>query len=147
MSNDNLEPLKKQLNNMIDSVSRFIEGGLSNAAAGTGSLPVDVYETDTHVIVKAGPIQGVQPEDIDVSITGENLTIKGESKPDDGTPEGTVLRRERKFGSFSRTIKIPRPVKGDQAEADFKAGILTITLPKVEEAQPKIINVKPVDNE
>jgi HSP20 family protein len=144
-NNDSLDPLKKSLNNMLDSVSRFIEGSLS-AVNGAQALPVDIYETDTEIIVKAGPMLGIQPEDIDVSITAETLTIKGETRPEENVQDANYIRRERKFGSFTRTVKIPRPVKADQAVADFKAGMLTITLPKVEEARPKVINVKPVDS-
>lgn len=141
-NNDALDPLRKGINGVIDTVRGFVESGIS-AVNGAPNLPVDVYETDTAVIIKAGPLSGVQPEDIDVSITADTLTIKGETKPEPN--EGNALKRERKFGPFSRSVKIPRPVKADQAVADFKAGLLTITLPKTEEVQPKVINVKPVD--
>lgn len=145
MSNPNFDPMKKSLNTLRDSVNKLIEEGLS-IASGAQVLPVDVVETDTAVIVKAGPMLGIQPQDIDVSIVGDKLTIKGEIRPDPDTPEGTYLRRERKVGAFSRTVTIPRPVKADQAAASFKDGMLTITLPKVEEPSPKVINVKPIDS-
>ena len=142
----------KSLSSVIDSVSKIVETGLSavadglnNVSGGALTLPVDVAETETTVIVKAGPIHGVQPEDIDVSITSDVLTIKGEIRGEDATDGVTYLRRERKTGSFARTIKIPRPVRGDQAVADFKGGMLTITLPKIEESKPKIINIRSVD--
>jgi HSP20 family protein len=142
----------KSLNSVLDSVSKIVETGLSavadglnNVSGGALSLPVDVAETDTTVIVKAGPIPGLQPEDIDVSITSDVLTIKGEIRGEDTSEGVTYLRRERKIGTFSRSIKIPRPVRGDQAVADFKGGMLTITLPKVEESKPKVINIRSVD--
>ncbi len=144
MSNQGFDPMKSW-NAIRGSVSRMIEDGF-NVATGGQLLPVDVYETETEVIVKAGPIVGVQPENIDVALSGESLTIKGESKPEDQVDPEKYLRRERKFGSFTRTVAIPRPVKADQANASFKDGMLTITLPKVENPEPKVINVKPVDS-
>lgn len=148
MANQNFDPMKAlgsirdSLNN---SLNKLIEDGVA-MATGSQMLPVDVYETDTAVVVKAGPVVGVKPEDFDVSVVGDKLTVKGESKPDNDVEEEKYLRRERKFGAFSRTVIIPRPVKTDQASASFKDGILTITLPKVEEQHPKVINVTPVDS-
>jgi HSP20 family protein len=104
-------------------------------------LPVDVIETATEIVIKAGPLFGIEPENIDVSITGDTLTIRGESKEDE-EPEGTYIRRERRTGAFTRAVHVPRPVKGDLAAADFKHNMLTIRLPKVETPQPKIINVQ-----
>jgi HSP20 family protein len=144
MSNQGFDPMKS-LNQIRDSVSRFIEDGIS-MATGAQLVPVDVYETETSVIVKAGPILGAQPENIDVALVGDTLTIKGETRPDEEVETESYLRRERKFGAFTRAVTIPRPVKADQAVASFKNGMLTITLPKTEEPQPKVINVKPVDS-
>ena len=134
----------KTLNSLRDSLNRFLEDGMS-LANGSQLLPVDVLETETSVVVKAGPLLGVKPENIDVSIVGDKLTIKGESKAEDSPEEANYIRRERRFGAFSRTVTIPRPVKADQAAANFKDGMLTITLPKLEEPGPKVINVNPVD--
>jgi HSP20 family protein len=144
MTNSNFDPMKS-LNALRDQVKGMIEDGLS-VATGSQMLPVDVYETETEVIVKAGPIVGIQPENIDVSLVGDALTIKGESRPENEVNPESYLRRERKFGSFSRTVTIPRAVKADQANASFKDGMLTIALPKIENPQPKVINVKPVDS-
>ncbi len=159
MSNQNFDP-RKSLNIIRDSLgstlNRLVEDGrtlagnvASNAqslASGAQVLPVDVFETDASVVVKAGPLIGVQPEKIDVSIVGDKLTIKGEISPDDGVQSANYLRRERRFGPFSRTVIIPRPVQADQAEASFKDNMLTIILPKIDEPGPKVINVKPVDS-
>ncbi len=144
-SNQNFDPFKT-LNQIRDTVGRFIEDGIS-MASGAQLLPIDVYETESSVIVKAGPLLGVQPESIDVSLVGETLTIKGETRPDSSEQEVAYLRRERRFGTFTRSVPIPRPVKADQANASFKDGILTITLPKTDEPQPKVINVKQVDSD
>ena len=145
MSNQNFDPMKKSLNQLRDSFNRLVEDGLS-LASGAQALPVDVYETETTIVVKAGPLLGVQPEKLDVSIVGDKLTIKGETQAENEIPDTAYVRRERKFGPFSRTVTIPRPVKADQAAASLKDGMLTITLPKIEEPGPKVINVTPVDS-
>jgi HSP20 family protein len=140
---DPLKNLSAGLNSLRDSLGRLVE----NAVSSLQSLPIDIVETETAIIVKAGPLVGVRPENLDVSITADSLTIKGETRPDDQGMEGSgsYLRRERKFGAFSRTVKIPRPIKVDQSQADFKGGMLTITLPKVENVQPKVISIRSVD--
>lgn len=142
-----IEPMKT-LNQIRDTVGRFIDDGIS-MATGAQLLPVDVYETETSVVVKAGPLLGAQPESIDVSLVGDTLTIKGETRPEGAENEAqekAYLRRERRFGAFTRSVAIPRPVKAEQANASFKDGILTITLPKSDTPQPKVINVKQVDS-
>ncbi len=144
MSNQGFDPMKKGLNTLRDSFNRLVEDGMS-LASGAQLIPVDVYETETTVVVKAGPILGIQPDKLDVSMVGDKLTIKGETRSDSDVPETAYVRRERKFGPFSRVVTIPRAVKADQATASLKDGMLTITLPKLEEPGPKVINVTPVD--
>ena len=144
MTNQNFDPMKA-LGTIRESLNKLIGDGVQ-MATGAQILPVDVYETDTTVVVKAGPMVGLKPEDIDVSVVGDKLTIRGEIKPDSEVEEDKYLKRERKYGPFSRTVIIPRPVKADQASASFKDGILTITLPKIEEQHPKVINITPVDS-
>ncbi len=143
MANQGFDPLKS-ISGIRDSVNRIIEDGLS-VAGGVQQLPVDIYETDDAVIVKTAALVGVQPEAIDVSITSDQLTIRGETRPEDDIRAESYLRRERKYGPFSRTVAIPRPVKADQAVADFKDGVLIITLPKADEARPRTINVGGVE--
>src|SRR5512140_1443340 len=130
MSNQNFDP-KKSLNSLRSTLNstlnRLVEDGrelasnvannaqalANNAQSITGSaqvLPIDVYETDTHVVVKAGPLIGVQPEKIDVSVVGDKLTIKGEIMSETDPQTANYLRRERRVGPFTRTVTIPRPV-------------------------------------
>jgi HSP20 family protein len=106
-----------------------------------GALAVDMYETGDAVVVKAA-IPGVKPEDIDISITGDTLTIKGESKFEEEVKEENYVRREIRYGSFARTLPVPAPVVADKAQAEFEHGVLTLTLPKAEEVKPKVIQVK-----
>jgi len=106
-----------------------------------GNIPLDVYETTNDVVVKAS-LPGYKAEEVDISITGDVLTIKGEHKEEHEAKEENYWLKERRIGSFSRAISIPVEVEGDKAEASFENGVLTLTLPKAEEVKPKQIKVK-----
>jgi HSP20 family protein len=105
------------------------------------SLAVDMYETDDSVVVKTA-IPGVKAEDISVSVTGDTLTIKAESNEEEEVKRENYLRRERRFGSYCRSVTLPGGLEADKADADYNDGILTLTLPKAEEVKPKSITVK-----
>jgi HSP20 family protein len=111
------------------------------APLGDGSLAVDMYETDEEVVVKT-TVPGVKSEDIDVSITGDLLTIKGETKTEEKVEKANYIRQERRYGAFSRSLTLPSTVVADKATAEFENGVLTLTLPKAEEVKPKTIKVK-----
>ena len=102
---------------------------------------VDMYQTKDEIVVQA-TIPGVKPEDIDISVTGEILTIKGEFKQEDKIEEGSYVRQERRFGQFSRELSLPTQVNADKAKAEFEHGVLTLHLPKAEAVKPKSITVK-----
>ncbi len=106
-----------------------------------GGLAVDVYETEDNVIVEAA-MPGVKPEEIEVSLTGDVLTIKGETKAEKEVKEESYIRRERRYGSFCRSVSLPSGLEGDKAEAEFEHGVLKLTIPKAEEVKPKVIEVK-----
>jgi HSP20 family protein len=108
---------------------------------GAGELAVDMYETDNEVVVTAS-LPGVKPEDVEVTITGDTLSIKGETKSETKVEKANYLRQERRFGAFARTIALAAAVQADKAEAKFKDGVLTLSIPKAEEAKPKTIKVK-----
>ena len=99
-----------------------------------------MYETDDQVVVKAAA-PGVSPKDIEVTITGNVLTIKGEMKAEEKVEKGNYLRQERRYGSFCRQVALPEGVKTDNVQATFKDGILSLELPKVEAAKPKTVKV------
>lgn len=111
------------------------------SAESTGSLAVDLYETEESVVVKTA-IPGAEPEDIEISIVEDTLTIRGEIKAEEGITEGHYVYRERPHGVFSRSLTIPVSIESGKAEAEFEDGILTLTLPKAEELKPKAIAVK-----
>jgi HSP20 family protein len=108
---------------------------------GNGMLAVDMHETDDDIIVKAA-IPGLDSDDLDISITGDTLTIKGETKAEEEIEEENYIYRERHYGAFSRSLAIPTAIKADEASADYENGVLTLTLPKAEEVKPKAIEVK-----
>ena len=108
---------------------------------GESLSPLDVYETDDELVVKA-VLPGVKPEDVDVSITGDTLSIKGEFKAEEETKKRSYYRQERRYGSFHRAITLPTEVETDKAEAVFEHGVLTLTMPKAEAVKPRTIQVK-----
>ena len=108
---------------------------------GAEALAVDMYETADSVVVKTG-VPGVKPEDIDITITGDMLTIKGETKTEEKVEKENYIRQERRYGSFQRSIRLPGSLLADEAAATFEDGVLTLTIPKTEEAKPKTIKVE-----
>jgi HSP20 family protein len=107
-----------------------------------GGMPfADVYEDEDTVVVKA-ELPGMAREEIEVTLTGETLTIKGEKKRDEAVEERDYHRHERSYGAFVRDMSLPRGVKGEDAKATFKDGVLEVRLPKTEEAKRRFIPVK-----
>ncbi len=102
---------------------------------------IDMYQTEDKVVVKA-TVPGVKPEDLHITVTGDVLTIRGEVKQEEEIKDASYHIRERRYGTFSRSLPLPVPVVIDKAKAEFENGILTLTLPKAEEVRPKTIEVK-----
>ncbi len=119
----------------------FVRPGRLLGAPAAGSVPLDIYQQDGNVVVKAS-IPGVKPEDIDVTVVGDMLTIKGETRMEKEVREENAVRRERRFGAFSRSVTLPTPVDTSKANATYENGVLTLTLPVAEEARPKEIKVQ-----
>ena len=114
---------------------------LVNGEGGAAYFPVDVFETGDEIVVKAS-LPGVKPEDIDVSVHGDVLTIKGETKAETEEKAQNWYRRERRYGAAVRQISLPHEVSADKAQATFEDGVLRLTLPKSESAKPKTIKVQ-----
>jgi len=133
--------LREAMNRLVED--SFIRPGtwLTPFDAEAMGVAMDVIETKDNVIVKAS-VPGIKPEDIDVSVTGDVLTIKGETASEEKIEQGSYLRQERRFGKFERSLTLPTLVTADKAEAKFEHGVLTLTLPKAEQAKPKSIKVK-----
>ena len=106
------------------------------------SVPaVDMYQTDNEVVVKAA-LPGIKADEVQINITGELLSLKGEVKQENETKEKAYHIREQRWGTFERSIALPTQVVADKAKAEFENGVLTITLPKAEEVKPKTITIK-----
>lgn len=104
-------------------------------------LAVDMTEKDDALVVKTD-LPGLKPEDVDISIRENTLTIKGKFEAEEETERESVHIRERRYGSFHRSVALPASVQVEDAEASFEDGVLEITLPKTEEEKPKRIEVK-----
>ncbi len=140
------EPFREMMS-LRDAMDRLFEDSFVRPwhfwpGMGGGELPLDMYQTANDVVVKAA-LPGVKPEEVDISITGDTLTIRGEHKEEQEVKQEDYFYKEHRFGSFSRSVTIPVQVKSDKAEATFDNGILTLTLPKAEEIKPRQIKVKP----
>jgi HSP20 family protein len=106
-----------------------------------GELAVDVYQTPTHIIIKA-MIAGVRPEDLDVSITRDMVTIRGKREQHTEGTAGDFFFQELYWGTFSRTIVLPQEVEIEEAEASEKHGLLSIKLPKLDKGRQAKLKVK-----
>lgn len=109
---------------------------------GEASAPaLDVHQTADEIVVTAA-LPGMKADDVDITITGQTLSIRGEFKADEKVERDQYLYRERRFGSFHRQLQLPVRVQGDAATASFEDGVLTLTIPKAEEVKPRQIQVK-----
>jgi HSP20 family protein len=137
----------RHLSSLRDEIDRLFESPL-NALTNTsqqflsGWLPsIDLYEERDHLILKA-ELPGMKKEDIDISLHGDVLTLSGERKEDTKFENAQTYRTERFLGKFQRTLTLPVQVAADKVQANYKNGVLTVTLPKSEQAKPKQIEVK-----
>ena len=121
----------------------FVRPSRALGPSGEVATPaLDVYQTPNDIVVKAA-LPGLKPKDVDIDITGETLTIRGESKAEQEIKKEDYLYQERHYGALSRSVVLPSGLKPDKAEATMENGILTLTIPKAEEVRPKAITVKP----
>jgi HSP20 family protein len=117
-------------------------GERSWLADDAGTLALDIYENDDNLVVETS-LPGISPDEVDISVAGNSLTIKGETKREEEKEKnGRYHYRERRYGAFQRTVSLPMEVNADEAEATFENGVLKLNLPKVEEAKPKRITVE-----
>jgi len=136
-----------RLTNLRDEIDRLFEEPLAELTRGSQLLSgwtpaMDVHEDKDNIYARI-ELPGMKKEDIDLSLHGDTLSVSGERKSESKVEEGEVYRAERFFGRFQRTVELPTPVAVDKVKAQYKDGILTVTLPKAEEAKPKQIFVNP----
>jgi len=108
---------------------------------GDGLPALDVHQTPDELVVTAA-LPGLKPEDVEITITGQTLSIRGEFKEDAAIDRDMYLYRERRFGAFHRQLQLPVRVQGDRSTATFEDGVLKLSIPKAEEVKPRQIQVK-----
>ena len=140
----NDDPFVRLWNNVDKLFDSFLgEAGLAGwqPSAGTVGLPVEVYETGGEIKVVA-ELPGVEEKDVSVELAGDILTIKGEKKAETEREDQGYHLAERRYGTFSRVLRLPYEVEADKVQATFRNGVLTVTMPKPAGQQPKRIEVK-----
>ena len=138
------EPFR-EVSSLRDAMDRMFDEGFarpfSSVLYGGGAPALDLYQTDNEVVVKAS-LPGVKAEDLQISVTNGVLSLRGEVHEDKEEKGHTYHLRERRVGTFARTVTLPTDVEADKAHAEFEDGILVLTLPKAEQVKPKTITVK-----
>ena len=135
-----------RLTDLRDEIDRLFEAPLAELARGSHLLSgwtpaLDMHEDKDNVYVRL-ELPGMKKEDIELSLHDGSLSIAGERKGEEQSKDAEVYRAERFFGRFQRTITLPTAVAVDKVKAHYADGVLTVTLPKAEEAKPKRIDVK-----
>jgi HSP20 family protein len=128
-----------------DEVNRLFEDNFTRERSGHADLatwapPVDIYETENELVVKA-ELPDFQDKDIDVRIANNTLTIRGERKFEKDVKEENYLRIERAYGAFMRSFSLPNSVSSENIRADYRNGVLTLHMAKREESKPKQIKI------
>jgi HSP20 family protein len=118
----------------------FVRPGNTPAQNAYATLPLDVSETEHEFVIKAA-LPGIRPDDVEITVHGDTLTIRGESKANEEKKGEHWHLRERRFGTFQRSVSLATPVNSEKAQADYDLGVLTLTLPKAESAKPRQIKV------
>jgi len=138
------EPVREMMT-LREAMDRLFDDAFTrpiNLRDGGWSAPaVDMYQTDDEVVVRVA-LPGFEADEVQINVTGDVLTLRGEMKQQEEKKERAWHIREQRWDSFERSLALPTEVMADKAVADFENGILTITLPKAEEVKPKTISVK-----
>lgn len=136
-----LGTLQREMNDAYDRVFGSGEEQLMSPAEGAWLPAVNVSETADNVIIQA-EVPGLDPKDIDISVRGDVLTIKGEKKQEKQDGNERLHRVERSYGAFTRSFRLPAPIVSDKVSADCKNGVLRVTLPKSEHSKTRAVKVR-----
>jgi HSP20 family protein len=131
-----MERLRRDMNRLFAQMPKGSAGDVAPA------FPAMNVWTDEDGAIVTAELPGVAPDDIDISVVGDILTLKGSRQPDELEEGGSYHRRERRYGTFTRAFQLPFQVEPGQVEATFGNGVLQISLPRAEEDKPKRIAVK-----
>jgi len=135
-----ISSLHDQVNQLFNETFRTTA---EESALTTWAPAVDIYETPNELVVKAD-LPDINEKDIDIRVENNLLTIRGERKFEKSVSEDNYLRVERTFGAFSRSFSLPNTVNAEAIAAEYKNGVLTLTLPKREESKPRQVKVNVV---
>ncbi len=127
-----------------EAMNRFMEEPgwwMTPTTEWANTFPLDMYETDNDYVIKVST-PGIRPEDLDVNVSNNVLTIRGELREEEKREETRYHYMERRYGTFERSVVLPTSVDVNQVHANLNNGILTVTIPKTEEAKPHRINVQ-----
>ena len=138
-----LATMQDRMNRIWGSV--YDRGNEDVTSRGAWLPPVDIHETEGREIVLKAELPGLKREDIDLTVENQTLTIRGERRREDGVAEDRYHRVERVYGAFSRSFTLPATVDASRVKADYRDGVLTVTLPTREEARPRQIQVDIAD--
>ncbi len=116
--------------------------GWLTLASGQVWPQVNMFQTDDEVVVQAS-LPGISPDQVEITLTGQMLTIRGEHSPDESVNDGQYLYRELRYGAFHRQFQLPVRVDGENASASFEHGLLTLRIPKAAEVRPRQITISP----
>jgi HSP20 family protein len=144
MAIERFDPFREavSLSDAMNSLFResFVRPGNGLPAGAGVALPLDVKEGENDFVIKAS-LPGVKPDDVQITVHGDVLSIRGETKVEEEKKGETWHLRERRHGAFQRSVSLATPIDADKAQAHFEHGVLTLTLPKAEAARPKQIKV------
>ncbi len=134
-----------ELMSLRQAMDRLLEGSFVTPSRAFGgfdiTVPVDMYQTENEVVVKTA-LPGIKPADVEVTITGDTLIIKGENKVEEKVKREDYIYQEHRYGTFRRTVTLPGGLETNKAEANFENGILSLTIPKSEQVKPRSIKIK-----
>lgn len=130
--------LREAMNQLLEE--SVVTASPARGSAGAVAMPLDMYETPDALVARTS-MPGVRPDDIDITVTGNQLTIRGEIREHAAGEQARYHQREHRHGSFARSLTLPVEVQPDKVEATFEHGILTLTMPKAERMRPKQIKI------
>lgn len=139
---DELASLRESMDKLFDDLLTTRRPGQRGETAPILWQPaIEAYETDQDLVIRA-ELPGIDPKNVEISVSGDTLTIKGEARAEQDEKRRNYHRRELRYGSFVRSLTLPTGVQGDQAKAAYRNGILEIRVPKSERAKPKSVKVE-----
>jgi HSP20 family protein len=134
----------RDLSGLQEHLNRLFEGGFQgrsdNSSITTWAPAVDIFETENELVIMAD-LPEINEKELDVRLENNTLTIRGERKFEQKVKEGSYLRTERTYGSFSRSFSLPNTVNTETIKAEYKNGVLTVELPKRAESKPRQVKV------